>query len=225
MMVVLSGSICVTSKGRDELLRDAEAVILEPAEEHAVVAREDSVVLLILLPKGRIGSSPYDRLNAGEVAVEDWKERIAPELRILALEHEHVMSILEHVQEYDLATLDEAMKVVTSMISNHMVAEEKLLFPILASYLGGEDVGPIPKLLSEHEAVRAQYEKCTGLRRELTSDSGQVHALFQAVESLTDILLSHMEKEDLHLLPMAGRLLNSEEKTTFLRLWSGNMTQ
>lgn len=59
MMVVVSGSIRVESKGRDELLRVTEAVILESAEEHAVVALENSVVLLILLPKERMGVSPY----------------------------------------------------------------------------------------------------------------------------------------------------------------------
>lgn len=219
MMVVVLGSICVESKEQNELLKVTEAVILESAEEHAVVALEDSVVLLILMPKVKADASPYRWLNEENVAAEDWKERIVPELRMLALEHEHVLSVLNEVQEYDLATFDEAMKAVSVLISNHMVAEEELLFPLLVPYLGGADVGPVPKLLSEHETVRAQYRKCMELRRDLTSDSGQVHELFQQVDDLTELLLGHMEKEDFHLLPMAGRLLSSSEKASFLKQW------
>lgn len=219
MMMVVSGSIRVESKGQNELLKATEAVMLESAEEHAMVALENSVVLLTLFPKEQTDVSSYHWLNEADVTTEDWKERIVPELRLLALEHEHVLSVLNEVQEYDLTTLDKAMGAISVLVSNHMAAEEELLFPMLVDYLGGPDVGPIPKLLSEHEGIRAQYRKCVESRHDLTTDSGQVHALFQEIDHLTSFLLSHMEKEDFHLLPMAGRLLNSSEKALFLRQW------
>lgn len=60
MMVVLSGLIRVDATGQNEFLGAIDAVILQPAEEHAVVALEDSVLLLILLSKatGRETATP-----------------------------------------------------------------------------------------------------------------------------------------------------------------------
>lgn len=50
LVLTLAGLIQVESDGREERLGLAEAVILDPAEEHAMVALEDSVILLVVLP-------------------------------------------------------------------------------------------------------------------------------------------------------------------------------
>ncbi|MDQ0191073.1 hemerythrin domain-containing protein [Alicyclobacillus cycloheptanicus] len=219
-MVVLSGVIRIQSAEREELLHGFDGVILEPAEEHAIAALEDSVVLLILIPRDRMGGLSYNHGEKPALASDDWKEQIVTELRVIADEHERVLAEFGDIQPYDTTRLEEVMKAVSRFVSHCMVAEDKFLFPLLAPYLGGEDVGPISRLHLEHKAIRDQYERCLGLYGKLTSDTGQVQTLFDEVDKLTRLLSDHLDKEDYHLLPMAGRLLSAEEKATFLDRWT-----
>lgn len=88
LVVTPSSSIRVESKGQNELLRATEAIMLESAEEHTVVAHENSVCAFDFISKRTNGCVVYRSLNEAGAATEDWKERIVPELRLLALEHE-----------------------------------------------------------------------------------------------------------------------------------------
>lgn len=166
-VLTLSGAIRIESEGKEELLRTAEAVVLEPAEEHAVEALEDSVLLLVLLPKTREASVSYARSIAADETRETWKDALLPEFLVLAADHKKIIALLDGLREFDIKMLD----------------------PVLSKVA------------------------------DLLGDSGQVQALFQTVEILTDLLLAHFEKEDLHFLPMAGRLITESERRDFIRQW------
>lgn len=213
-IAVLDGEIQFESGGQTLKLERMDSVLLDPAEEHAVEALEDSVLLLVLLPSAAEMQGRSSAYMEG-----DWRDKLVPEFRNLAEDHERVLAALEQLERFDLASFDEAITVVANEVLEHVAAEEELLFPKLAPYLGGVDVGPIPKLRHEHAEIRGLYERCLALRKEVDENEGKVHELFDTVAQLVEKLSGHIEKEDLHLFPMAGRLMSDEDKAAFREEW------
>ena len=77
MMVVVSGTLSVTCSEHERVLRVSDAVLIQPAEEHALTALEDSVVLLILLRREQDRSRVDGREESEDKFTTTRKEPIA----------------------------------------------------------------------------------------------------------------------------------------------------
>lgn len=99
-------------------------------------------------------------------------------------------------------------------LTRHFVYEEEILFPQLAQHLGGADVGPVPKLLKEHQQVRELHKILSAWDAAAPSqDRDDIQRLLvKRLRELARLLWNHIEKEDSHLFTMASRILTPEEK-------------
>lgn len=235
-VVVLTGAVRFTVGDDEELLRASEMVMLDPNVEHAIAGVEKSTVLLVLTPPGaetETGSEDTSSHHPGEDAASTGSERsglehdnayrnpalleqIAPEIRPLVEDHIEVCGALEAVAAIpDLPTITSTVRLVGQELSRHFVVEETSLFPRMAAYVGGVDVGPVARLLEEHQHIRHLHQEAQSLLsafEELGDD--HVRTLLNAkVQELSRTLLNHLGKEDSHLFPMASRLLTQEEKS------------
>jgi len=218
-VVVLTGHVLFTVDDKTEILESSDMLALAPGVEHAVKAVEKSTVLLILTPlNDTVEAKPTENQTLEhENAYQrpDLIEQIAPELRPLVEDHIHVCKVLESVeQSSDIDTIRVALWTIERELKSHFIAEEKVLFPRMASHVGGMDVGPVARLVQEHQNIRNLHAEAEKLMPSLEQE-GDEHVrliLRNKVAELSKMLLNHLGKEDSHLFPMASRLLTLEEK-------------
>ncbi|MCL6547286.1 MAG: hemerythrin domain-containing protein [Alicyclobacillus sp.] len=203
----------------------ADGIVVEPRQEHAVEALEDSVLLLNLVPAPDTAQVSRGPLNREKVvcAYTDPQllERMDPALRLLAEDHVDLCARLDAWEASPGETTCEALLgAVKDELSRHFMYEEEILFPRLAYRLGGADVGPVPKLLKEHREIRDVHQVCSELFETwkhpapVEDRTGVESSLRERMRQLADLLWKHIEKEDNHLFTMAGRILSQEEKDT-----------
>lgn len=111
------------------------------------------------------------------------------------------------VPREDLDRILEFLKVFVDRC--HHAKEEEFLFPELERAGVPREGGPIGVMLSEHEEgrefIRGMGEAAAGLGR---GDRGAAQRFVLNARGYTDLLLSHIEKEDEVLFPMADRMLD-----------------
>lgn len=219
-VIVLTGRIRFTVGEQTEVLGASEMLAVAPGAEHAVEAIERSTVLLVLTPDN--DTSAASDANASpalehENAFQrpDLLEQIAPELRPLVDDHIEVCKVLQSVgKNSDVETIRRTLRTIERELRSHFVAEEKVVFPRMANHVGGMDVGPVARLLEEHEHIRRLHAEAEQLMAACGADGDEhtISLLRNKLEELSHTLLNHLGKEDSHLFPMASRLLTSEEK-------------
>jgi hemerythrin-like domain-containing protein/quercetin dioxygenase-like cupin family protein len=219
-LIVLTGKIKLTVKGEVQELNAHEMVIVEPATEHAIEAIEKSTLLMNLIPEP--DSTQANAAGPGEGAAlkhttafdqPDLIDKVAPELRCFVEDHIEVCQALHRAkQAFDIEQYQSTLKIVGEELNRHFVYEEEILFPRLNKVLGGADVGPVPRLLQEHEKIRSVYCSVSDLVERYQSDKNAQGPLETQMHNLVELLWSHVGKEDNHLFPMAGRLLSAEDK-------------
>ncbi len=220
VLIVLSGRIRFTVDERSEELAASQIVALEPLQEHSLEAVEPSTALLVLVadapvqadaPKLQTPALDHENAYMNPALVE----QIAPELRPLVSDHVELCKILEAVQKAPSDGLvQHALATVRQELASHFVAEEELLFPLMAKHVGGMDVGPVARLLEEHQKIRRLHTEAqeifdTQLRQ---PDEHVKNLMSEKLRELSHALLNHIGKEDSHLFPMASRLLSEAEK-------------
>lgn len=218
-LIVLEGQVEFAINEEKEILNASDVIVVEPSVEHEVHAIEKSVVLLVLTPPVKVeADTPEPRTfvpdhdNAyNNPAI---LESIAPEIRQLTEDHIELCKKLYEAQTdlelHDIATL---LKLIGEELDRHFVAEEKVLFPYIAAHLGGDDVGPVPRLLEEHEIIRRLHRDTKRLY-EGAKDQTDSHAKLlvgDRMRELSHVLINHLGKEDSHLFPMASRILTEAE--------------
>ena len=219
MLVVLQGAIHFTVEGQTQRLDALDMLVVEPHKEHNVEAIEKSIVLLILLADAAsygehaAKEQPLDHENAYQNP--QLIEQIAEELRPLTQDHIELCKTIEAVHGVaDQAALQRALDQISDELKRHFVAEERHVFPLMAKHVGGVDVGPVARLLEEHEKIRKLSKDANTLYQVFSTkpDAHVAELLEQKWRDLSRTLLNHLGKEDSHLFPMASRLFTADEK-------------
>lgn len=223
-LIVLSGRIQFKEDSEELLLSPSEMITVEPSVEHEVLALDRSTVLLVLVPKESVKeervvidqeSHPSKVEHENAFSHPELLEKIVPEIRPFVDDHIKLCKMLESVtgtfEKHDVLKM---LRAVGEELKHHFVAEEDLLFPLIGKHMGGDDVGPIPRLLEEHDIIRRLHREAEEFYdiMEHQPDAHVTVLLGEKVRDLATTLLNHLGKEDSHLFPMAGRLLTNEEK-------------
>jgi iron-sulfur cluster repair protein YtfE (RIC family) len=142
-------------------------------------------------------------------------EQITPELHELVQDHVELCKNLEQMEgPLDIAQVADALQIIDAELKTHFVAEEEVVFPLLANYLGGMDMGPIGIMMEEHRNIRSLYSETMDVLASTIREAGR---LAEALTSLSQALVDHLGKEDTGIFLMAGHRLNDEEKAKISR--------
>ncbi len=233
VLTVLTGEIEFTVGDNTDVVLPSEMLTVDPLVEHAVVAKQKSTVLLTLIPQTgsdeKTGAAKARTLTHENAYMHpDMISQIAPELRPLVDDHVRLCELLDAPalddQAAEMNRLERVLSTVHKELNEHFILEEKYVFPLMARHVGGEDVGPVARLLEEHAHIRQLHQEAAqlfGLARE-QADPHAFALLGQKSEELAVSLLNHLGKEDSHLFPMASRLLTDEEKAQIRQHLSQN---
>ncbi len=217
-LIVLTGRIKFTVNGEVHELKASEMAVVEPLNEHAIEAIEKSTLILNLIPDPSAASDAAPGEGAGlkhTTAFDqpDLLDKVAPELRCFIEDHVEVCRALDAAKKvFDIGVYKDALSLVGEELNRHFVYEEEILFPRLNKVLGGADVGPVPRLLQEHEKIRQVFGSVSDLVDRYHSDKSAQTPLETQMQNLIELLWNHIGKEDNHLFPMAGRLLSEDDK-------------
>ncbi|QQE81001.1 hemerythrin domain-containing protein [Alicyclobacillus sp. SO9] len=217
-LVVLTGKVTFSTDDTVVELGAQDMVTVPELREHAVTALQDSIILVTLMPgTGAVASENESDLETA-YSNSELRNKIAPELLPFVDDHAHVVAALESLgREFSAASVRSALRLIGTELDRHFVYEEEILFPRLTALLGGPDVGPVPKLLKEHQTIRTQHETCSSLLDASHVESSVSSTLEMQMQQLSHNLLQHIAKEDNHLFSMASRLLSAEDKHAIAR--------
>ncbi len=207
-LVVLDGRIEFSEPGTGETaqLGATDMITVPPQREHEVRALETSTALLIFMPEVA-AAKPSLGDHVTVYSQPDLLDQIDPSLHSLVADHVDLCKLLENASEpWDEEKVQRVLDAVKGELEEHFVFEERIVFPRLAPYVGGADVGPVARLLEEHANLRKQYADCAAMQH-----SG-APVLGDHLNQLRSTLLNHLGKEDSHIFPMATRLLSPEDK-------------
>lgn len=112
-------------------------------------------------------------------------------------------------QPFPVAFFDEVLAFVSGFADGeHHQREETLLFPALVQAGVPVEHGPIAVMLHEHDLGR-QYMQLIreNLEEARTGNAAAASAVFSAATAYSELLRSHIWKEDNVLFPLANRLL------------------
>lgn len=223
VLTVLTGEIEFTANDSTTVVLPTEMLTVDPLTEHAVSAKQNSTVLLTLIPQvgsntGTGGAKTRTLTHENAYMHREIITQIAPELRPLVDDHVRLCALLDAPalsdEEAEMNRIEVILSTVRQELNEHFVLEEKYVFPLMARHVGGEDVGPVARLFEEHAHIRQLHKEAEQLFH-LARAKWDPHAFAlvgQKAEELAVSLLNHLGKEDSHLFPMASRLLTDEEK-------------
>jgi hemerythrin-like domain-containing protein len=107
----------------------------------------------------------------------------------------------------DLRLMRDCAAQLADEVTRHFAFEEKDLFPLLAAS-GEGDIAEL--LLEEHAAIRDAAQRFSGLAR----PGADLQAIWPALRALAlelvERLMSHVQKEEMSLLPSLEDLLDEE---------------
>ncbi|MCF6093051.1 hemerythrin domain-containing protein [Microaerobacter geothermalis] len=109
-----------------------------------------------------------------------------------------------------IQNLKKTNAVLEENLEKHLDEEEKYLFPHLGRHIGFES-GPISVMMYEHGEIRRLYQEYQRRYLDIESAKGKKKFILSA-ESLYQVLMGHIYKEDHVLLPLADKVLTDQEK-------------
>ncbi len=118
---------------------------------------------------------------------------------------------------YFMETLEGLLPVFTTDLDRHAGREEDFLFPRIVERVNDSLV---PVMLTEHEAIRQasrDFEK--GYRLWHQGDDAAFEGWVNAAAALRGSFVTHMQKENLILFPLARRILTPDEQAR-LTTWN-----
>ena len=137
-------------------------------------------------------------------------DQIMPELHTLVDDHIELCKLLQNLNgPMDLEQIANVLQLVHAELKTHFVAEEQVLFPLIANYLGGMDAGPVGIMMEEHRTIRALYTETINA---LEATFREAEQLAGKLTNLNQALLDHLGKEDTGIFLVASHRLSDEEK-------------
>jgi hemerythrin-like domain-containing protein len=100
---------------------------------------------------------------------------------------------------------------VLSFLEAHHDGEEELVFPLLRERCPGERELADRMAEQHHEAIRLLAEARAALTSWKTGDAASQKAAEDALEALLAQLVTHLDDEEAHMLPLAEANLSAEE--------------
>jgi len=154
--------------------------------------------------------------------VQDYEhilENISVELHPFIHEHHQTWGLMQKVREIDIESnsMDiycQALKVINYEIEHHFKQEEILILTRLSRYFPNNEVGPVAKLISEHQSIESKYQEV----HYLIENGQKSEELVKQIKLLAYLVMKHIEKEDHYFYPMVSQILNNKEKTEILDL-------
>ncbi|HET7657597.1 MAG TPA: hemerythrin domain-containing protein [Bacillales bacterium] len=217
-VIVLSGHIRFSNGNEDSERSEPHMITTNPGEKLYLKAIDTSTALFVKIPKTAAiqnEDTSLDHENAYQNPA--LIERVAQEIRPLVEDHIEVCKTLESFKgDSTTEVLESGLQLISNELDSHFVAEEQLLFPIMAKHVGGMEVGPVARLIEEHRIIRTLYSEVSEWFEETKQDptDHNKEGLNKKMKALSKALLNHLGKEDSHLFPMASRLLTQEEKNS-----------
>ncbi|GAA4723894.1 hemerythrin domain-containing protein [Brevibacillus fulvus] len=136
---------------------------------------------------------------------------VAPELHTFIEEHAELDQWMDRVRaENNRALYREALQIIQQELEQHFLYEEQFILPKLGRYFATTEVGPVFKLIQEHDIIRKNYRDAEDLMQE--SDSERfAEVLQQKMNLLAYLLKKHIEKEDHYFFPLVSLVLTPAE--------------
>jgi hemerythrin-like domain-containing protein len=126
-----------------------------------------------------------------------------------------VAHLTEHGADSDArSAVASVLRFFDTEVRDHHADEEQDLFPALIESMAGSDAICLRELTAglaaEHRELEARWRIVrAALARVVAGDSAALEGA--AVQTLVDLYLRHIEREESELLPMAARLLGDGE--------------
>lgn len=150
-------------------------------------------------------SSNYIHTNKYEEILEIISEEFYP----LIKDHYDLWKLMEKVRkEYNKALYKRALDQISKELNNHFQFEEEIILPKLKKHINSDEVGPVKKLIDEHETIRNKYQEI----QQVIGHDGINENIADKVNMLAYLLKKHIEKEDHYFFPMISLILTNEEK-------------
>jgi hemerythrin-like domain-containing protein len=147
---------------------------------------------------------------------------------ILSQEHRIIEQVLSAVdvladqahrtQSLDGQSATQAVDFIRNFADRcHHAKEEDLLFKAMEAAGFARDSGPLAVMLHEHEQGRSFVRQMVAAADEAGRGvAGSIDTFVEAAWSYTELLRSHIQKEDGVLYPMADRALSAEAQAELL---------
>jgi hemerythrin-like domain-containing protein len=140
-------------------------------------------------------------------------EVLRHEHRVIEIVMEGLGRLAGHVDSgkpLDREQAAKALEIIANFVDRcHHTKEEQHLFPLMTKHGMPTETGPLFVMLREHEEGRAHVRAM----REAATDA----PFAAAAHAYTNLLRSHIYKEDNVLYPMAERMLNDQDDAQLLR--------
>ncbi len=127
-----------------------------------------------------------------------------PELILMAAKVERV----HHEKPACPKGLASQLEAIYNELSQHMMKEEQILFPMIEQGMGPRTAAPISVMEHEHDAAGAQLEEVKRLTNNVTPPVGACNtwqALYGGINEFIDDLMNHIHLENNILFPRALR--------------------
>ena len=125
-------------------------------------------------------------------------------IELLEQQHEEVTQMLNELKESSPGSeRNETFKMLQHSLLAHMVIEEELLYPVVASR--AEEGEPIAEGYEEHSGARVSMSRCA---RALKEDD-----LFKVrIGVLKELISHHVNQERESILPETQKVMNDDER-------------
>ena len=155
-------------------------------------------------------------------------KNVAPELHPFINDHYSTWNLMFSVREaFSIELYRVALEQIEQELKVHFVQEEQLLLPILERHLANKEVGPVAKLIDEHQFIHKKYHEVKQLFENLHNVNDNPKnkiELTRQMNLLAYLVMKHIEKEDHYFYPMLSLIFNKEEKANISALLNKSKT-
>ena len=143
-------------------------------------------------------------------------KNIAPELHPFINDHYSTWNLMFNVRKaFSIELYQVALAQIEQELKIHFVQEEQILLPMLERYLASKEVGPVTKLISEHQSIQKKYLEVKQLfenyQKNQVNSENKIEFTKQ-MNLLAYLVMKHIEKEDHYFYPMISLIFTKEEK-------------
>lgn len=210
---VLKGSLEVQLDGKSVSMKTGDLLIIMPNTRHRAISMDNAEILAMCSPPWTENDEIYDKKeDSMKRPIEDFYS-FHKELHVQLDKLEKSLNRFKVDGKADgmRLALDGFYMFVKNDLGVHVMEEEKALFPVMksAKLLDSK----LEALVDEHEAVAASVETLALLKDMKSLPFMEVQ---KGVQSIVDILRSHVTKEEMLVLEVAKKSL-TEKQDSYLR--------
>ncbi|ORW24444.1 hypothetical protein AWC19_09595 [Mycobacterium palustre] len=109
--------------------------------------------------------------------------------------------------------VDEHLTLICDMLHEHHGGEDAILWPVLRPRLSADENRLLDKIESQHVGINDSIERVNKARREWVEnpDRARRSALSNELQTLYDLVTTHLEDEERDILPLAEAYMSERE--------------